>query len=135
MKLQKNKTLTTIALMLILTVSAFMMCISTANAHTPPWTVPTTAYVSATPDVIGIGQSTTIVVWLDRYSPTAGGGVGQRWDGFLITITKPDGTKLTIGPWQCRSDVASDCKYTRPTGRQIHYCVQLAWRNLRCQRS
>jgi len=122
----ENKTMSTIALILILTASAFMATMSTAQAHSPPWTVPTTAYASAAPNVIGLGQSTTIVVWLDRYSPTAGGDVGQRWDGFLITITKPDGTKLTMGPWKCNSDVASDFKVFTPD--QIgKYTIVFSW--------
>jgi outer membrane protein assembly factor BamB len=127
---QTNKTLS-IALILILTVSALMACISVANAHTPAWTIPTTAYVTPTPNVIGIGQSTTIVAWLDRYSPTAGGGVGQRWDGFLITITKPDGNKFTIGPWQCRSDLAIDWQVYTPdmVGK---YTIVFSWPGETC---
>jgi outer membrane protein assembly factor BamB len=126
MKIQLNRTLSTIALILLLTVSAMMAIMPAVNAHTPAWNVPTTSYVSASPNVIGIGQSTTIVVWVDRYSPTAGGGIGQRWDGFLITITKPDGTKLTIGPWKCSSDVGSDFKVYTPD--QIGaYTIVFSW--------
>ena len=131
MKKLKDKTIFCVALVLLLGISAVGFLMPEVNAHTPPWTIPTTAFVSATPDVIGIGQTTTFVVWLDRYSPTAGGDVGQRWNGFLITITKPDGTIFTIGPWQCRSDLANDWQTFTPemVGK---YTVVFSWPGETC---
>jgi PQQ-like domain len=129
MYLLKNKTKNLpIALILILTiaVSAFFTTQPSAIAHTPAWNVPTTAYVSCTPDPIGVGETTTIIVWLDRYSPMSGGGVGQRWDGFTINITKPDGTTQIIGPFTCSSDVASDWKAFTPD--QVgKYTIVFSW--------
>ena len=127
MKFAKNKTIATmIALFLVSTIAAMLFTLPAAIAHVPPYTVPTTAFCSAAPNVIGLGQSTTIVVWVDRFSPTAGGDVGQRWDGFLITITKPDGTKLTLGPWKCGSDVGSDFKVFTPD--QVGtYTIVFSW--------
>ena len=78
MKIQKNKNKNAIVVCLVLAFAVTLIALPIGNAHTPPWTVPTTAYVSAAPSRIAIGQSTTIVVWVDRYSPTAGGGIGQR---------------------------------------------------------
>ena len=109
MKVVNKKTvlsLITLSLMLIMMISLFAL--PGGNAHTPPWTVPTTAYVVCTPETIGVGQSATIVCWVDRYSPTVGGSSGQRWDGFTVNITKPDGKTVIIGPWTCASDVGSD---------------------------
>ena len=126
MKLQRNKTLSTIALILILTVSAFIASMPAVNAHTPPWTVPTSAYCIAVPNTIGLGQYTTIVVWTDRYPGTAGGGIGQRWDGFTIEITKPDGTKETIGPFKASSDVGSDARQYVPTQLGT-YTIVFSW--------
>ncbi len=37
-------------------------------------------------------------MWLDKPPPTAAGIGGDRWQGYTITITKPDGTKDNIGP-------------------------------------
>jgi outer membrane protein assembly factor BamB len=131
MKKLKDKTLYCVALVLLLSISAVVILIPQAGAHTPAWNVPTTAFVTATPNVIGLGQTTTLVVWLDRYSPTAGGDVGQRWNGFLITITKPDGTKLMIGPWQCRSDLANDWQTFTPdiVGK---YTIVFSWPGETC---
>ena len=84
------------------------------------------SYVICSPDRIGVGQYTTIVVWVDRYSPTAGGGIGQRWNGFKIDITKPDGTNETIGPFQSASDVGSDAKVYTPD--QVGtYTIVFSW--------
>jgi outer membrane protein assembly factor BamB len=101
-------------LMLSIAVSAICAFLPNTNAHTPPWNVPTSAYVTCAPDPIGVGQTTTIVVWVDRYSPFAGGGVGQRWDGFTIDITSPSGKTQKIGPFESASDVGSDWKAFTP---------------------
>ena len=65
-------------------------------------------------------------MWVDRYSPTAGGATGQRWDGFKIDITKPDGTKETIGPFKCGSDVGTDARQYTPD--QVGtYTIVFSW--------
>ena len=102
-----NKKAITIALILTLTITALIVALPVANAHDPPWTVPTNAYVIATPNPIGVGQPISIVMWLDQFPPTAAGTTGPRWEGFKLDITKPDGTKETIGPFLCESAVGS----------------------------
>ena len=103
-----------------------LVALPIGNAHDPPWTIPTSAYVTCTPNPIGVSQITTIVVWVDRYSPFSGGGIGQLWDGFKIDITKPDGNKQTIGPFTCASDVGSDWKQYTPD--QVGtYTIVFSW--------
>jgi len=98
-----------IALILMISMSAsIILQTPVADAHTPPWTVPTSAYITATPNPIGIGQTLTLVCWVDRNPPTAAGNVGPRWAGYKIDVTKPDGTKEVLGPWTERSATASD---------------------------
>lgn len=126
--MKKNKTLA-ILIALLLTLSAFT-CVLTvlpaANAHDPPWKVPTTAYIQCVPETVGVGQTTTIVCWLDRYSPTNGGNEGQILAGWQINITQPDGTTVIIGPWTCSSAVSSDWKVFTPT--QVGtYKVVFSW--------
>ncbi len=99
LKIQGTKTLSTVALILILTFPALMAAIPTANAHTPPWTLPTHSYVTASPNPVGVGQQMIIVFWVDKVPPTAIGAYGDRWDGWTVEITKPDGTKETKGPF------------------------------------
>jgi len=122
-----RKTMTaSITLILTLTITATLLTLPVAVAHDPPWTIPTNAYVTLSPSRVGLGQYAVIVVFVDRYSPTAGGGSGQRWNGFQIDITKPDGTKETIGPWQCRSDVGSDYQVYTPS--QVGtYSIVFSW--------
>jgi outer membrane protein assembly factor BamB len=66
----------------------------------PGTTIPTWAYLEVVPDTIGLGQSALMVMWIDKPPPTANGIYGDRWIGMTIEITKPDGSKTTIGPFQ-----------------------------------
>ena len=101
-KIRGNKTLYAIALILMLAFSAFMASISTmptANAHTPPYNIDTYAFLSAEPNPIGVGQDLFVTMWLNVVPPTARGAGGDRWRGFTVTVTKPDGTSRTMGPY------------------------------------
>ncbi len=99
MKIQKNKTLVILALILILTMATSVIFVSTAYAHTPPQNIQTFAYLTAAPNPIGVGQNVIIYMWLDKAPPTASGAYGDRWKGFSLSITKPDGTTETKGPY------------------------------------
>jgi hypothetical protein len=115
-----------IALFLMLTIAVTLVALPITYAHDPPWTFPTTAYVTCAPGTVGVGQYTTIVCWLDRYSPTSGGAEGQVWEGFKLTITKPDGTTDIIGPFTCSSATASDYKVYAP--QQVgKYTIVFSW--------
>lgn len=100
MKIAVNKEATaTMSLFLMLVIVATLITLPVANAHTPAWTIPTYAYVTCAPATVGVGQYTQIVMWLDKFPPTAGGTGGDRWHGFKLEITKPDGSKDTLGPY------------------------------------
>ena len=96
MKLQRNKTLSTIALILILTATAIMTNMQTVKAED---IITTYAFVTVAPNPIGVGQPLSVVMWLNEVPPSAGGGGGDRWTGFTVTVTKPDGTSQTLGPF------------------------------------
>ena len=83
----------------MLTISVSMIALPLSNAHTPAWDVPTYAYVTASPDTVGQGQYTNIIMWLDKFPPTAGGLGGDRWRGFMLNITAPNGDVTTLGPF------------------------------------
>ncbi len=100
MKEIKCKTFT-IAIIVLLT---FSMITATslqliASAHTPPLTIPTYCYVNTAPNLIGVGQTISITFWIDKVPPTAEGPFGDRWHGMTLTVTKPDGTTQTLGPY------------------------------------
>jgi len=100
MKISRNKkTATAIALLLVLTIAISFAALPTASAHTPAWDIPTWAYISASPAVVGVDQDVLVVMWLNFYPPTAVGAYGDRWDGFVVEITKPDASKETLGPF------------------------------------
>ena len=99
LKTQRKQTVTAIALILLLAFSAFAVNVSTASAHTPAWTIPTYAYLTAAPNPIGINQPVSLIFWLDKVPPTAAGVGGDRWGNLTISITKPDGSKETLGPF------------------------------------
>ncbi len=87
----------TIAILLMLSMTASLVLLPSANAHTPSWNVPTYTYISVAPDPIGVGQTAIVVFWVDKLPPTAAGLAGDRWL-FYLDITKPDNTSSTVGP-------------------------------------
>ncbi len=97
-KIRRTKTLLTVAFALTLTLSMFA-AYPLANAHTPPWTVPTYAYLAISPNPVGTGQTVIIVMWLHMAPPTAAGNAGDRWHDFNIQITKPNGQTQKLGPF------------------------------------
>jgi outer membrane protein assembly factor BamB len=100
MKITKNKTIATlIALILTLTITIPLTALPMVNAHSPPWNVPTYAYIAVTPNPIGVGQQALVVYWMSQLPPTATGDTGYRWQNLKIEITKPDGSKQTMGPY------------------------------------
>jgi len=87
-----------ITLVLVLTISATFVALPIASAHDPPWNIPTYAYISVTPNLVGVNQQVSIYMWLDKVPPTALGAYGDRWQGYEVEVTKPDGSIQTLGP-------------------------------------
>ena len=83
-----------------------------ANAHTPPITVPTWAYLSVMPNPIGVGQEAFVNFWIDKAPPTAATVYGDRWGNFTVTVTKPDGTTQKMGPYTSDDTGGSHDTYT-----------------------
>jgi len=111
MKSVKTKT-TSIILTIMLTfviIASILPAVSAAN-------IPTYAFLSVSPNPIGVNQEVTIMMWLDKIDPTASGPQGSRFEGFTVTITKPNGDQETKGPFT--SDPASFA-YTIYTPDQV----------------
>jgi len=115
----------TIAAILLLSSSAFLAVLPLDTAHTPAWNIPTYAYVSLSPNTVGVGQYTQIVMWLDKYPPTAGGSGGDRWQNFAVTITKPDGTTVHLGPFTSSQIGSTWTTYT--PDQAGNYSVVFSW--------
>ncbi len=87
-----------IATILILSVISSAALLPSSDAHDPPVDVPTYAYLAISPDPVGVGQSATVVMWIDKAPPSATGISGDRWTGYTIKVTQPDGHTEEIGP-------------------------------------
>ena len=75
-----------------------MLCLQ-LSAHTPAWSIPTYAYISVSPFTVGVGQYAQITMWLNCIPPTSQGIEGDRWQGFIVNVTKPDGNREMLGPF------------------------------------
>jgi hypothetical protein len=108
--MSKKKIATTTTL-LILIFAISLVALPTTNAHTPPKTIATYAYVSAAPNPVGVGQQVRVLMWLDQ---TMNGGAvdnDYRFHNYKLTITKPDSATETK-TWDIVWDLTSSQGYT-----------------------
>ena len=98
-RLNQGHVASAIVLILILAIPMFVMFIPTAEAHSPPWSIPTFAYITTAPNPVGVNQQVTVLYWLNQPPPTAAGSGGDRWRDITVEVTKPDSTKQTLGPF------------------------------------
>jgi len=107
---KKMKTQKTIGILLIF---AFVISVVTSiqispvNAQAAP-TQQTYAIVDAIPNPTGVGQATLLKYGISQ----ALGSADLMWTGITLTITKPDGTKETLGPFSTDSTGSSFTQYT-----------------------
>jgi hypothetical protein len=96
---------TTIAIAILLTISltTTIVLLPTVNAHTPPWTFVSYAYIVASPNPVGVGQTVSVVFWVDAPFPGASVTNDIRRHDYKLTITKPDGSTETK-QWPVLSD-------------------------------
>jgi outer membrane protein assembly factor BamB len=105
------RTLTTLLLVFAITASAFAI-LPFVNAHDPAWQVPTFAYLTASPNPIGVNQQAVLIFWLDKPPPSAAGAEGDRWLNLKVEVTKPDGTSQVVGTYTSDSVGGSYALYT-----------------------
>ena len=84
-----------IAIFLTVIMTTSIAFIPATNAHTPPWTFVSYAYIVAAPNPVGIGQTAAIVMWIDAPLPGATITNDIRRHNYSLIITKPDGTTQT----------------------------------------
>ncbi len=109
MKTKNSKLSIAFALLLIFAVAFPLFASQSAVAHDPAWTIPTYAYIVASPNPVGVREPVIVSMWLNWPPPTAGGSGGDRWGNFTVTITKPDGTTENKGPYY--SDATSSAYF------------------------
>ena len=109
----KNKTLgILIAVLLSVSMTASIVIIPNAEAHTPPWSVPTYSFLSVSPNPIGVGQTVNVNFWVNLPPPTASAQYGDRWHNMTVVVTKPDGTSTTLGPFTSDATGGTFTTYT-----------------------
>jgi outer membrane protein assembly factor BamB len=85
-----NQTVSAIALVMMLTVTTLLASAPSVEAID----VQTYAYLAVNPNPIGVNQQVQVTMWVTPIQP-----VVDRFHGFVVTITKPDGTTETKGPY------------------------------------
>ena len=108
-ELRKNKTATAIALILALTFTLSLIALPTGNAQTTS-TKKTYPYIGAIPNPVNVGGEVLIHYGITDALP----GVALGWQGITVTVTKPDGTTETLGPFRTDSTGGSGYVY-RPS--------------------
>ena len=107
MKLWKSKSkLSTIALVLLLTLSAIIIALPAVTAQEPIRTK-AFAFINAMPDVVGVGQWTLIHYGI--HLPTAWPQPG--WTGLTVEIERPDGETEILGPLKTDTTGGSGVTY------------------------
>jgi hypothetical protein len=117
MKISKTIAISIVLLLMISIGTSMTISLPSAAAHTPPWSIATHAYISVSPNPVGVGQDVTVVVWLDKVIEGATGTDSIRFHNYQVTITKPDGTTSTI-KWDTITDPTSSI-YTTFTPDQV----------------
>jgi hypothetical protein len=97
MKFSSNKSLnTSIALFLILAFAASLItCLPIVNAQEEQWKE-SYAVIMAEPDPVGVGQTMLIVLGISEPLPS----IPYGWEDLTVTVTKPDDTTETLGPYK-----------------------------------
>jgi hypothetical protein len=109
----KNK-LFAISIIAILLMSTAIILMPSGSARTK-LTIPTWAYISVQPNPSGVGQEAFVNFWIDKVPPTASQFWGDRWEGYIVTATKPDGTTEKLGPFTSDAAGGSWTTYTPTT--------------------
>ncbi len=88
--------ISTIAMVLIATFTLSLAAIPAANAQRPIRNKMTYAFCTVIPNPVGVGQEVLIWVGISDYLSIHTDG----WEGLTVTVTKPDNTSETLGPFR-----------------------------------
>lgn len=108
----KNKTMAIlITLIMITSMFAIFITAQTVDAHTPKWDIPSFPYIIASPNPVGVGQTTYLSMWVDYALPSAAISNTIRRHDYTLTITGPDG-KTESKHWDIVDDTTGIKFYT-----------------------
>lgn len=105
--LESNTKISTIALILLLTLSAIVISLPLATAQ-PGTTWNTWSICTVTPDVVGVNQPVLVAMGVTRQTawPQAG------WSGITVSVVRPDGTSEILGPFMTDTTGLTGAIYT-----------------------
>ncbi len=108
-KLQKMSIGALITMIIVmLTTTSLTVFIQNVNGQ---GNVQPNAFLAINPNPAGINQEVTVIAWLQPVTPSS----GERFNDFSVTITKPDGNTVTLGPTQAFPMGAAIWTYTPTT--------------------
>jgi hypothetical protein len=109
--MSKNKTAITIALVLMLSFTAFTVCLKSVNAQ-PTGYNDTFTYLSVRPNPVGVNQPLLINFWITPPMPQP--GIVAK--GYTVEITHPDGHVETLGSFNSiQADTSGWTEWTPKT--------------------
>jgi hypothetical protein len=100
MQISRSKTTATAAsLFLLFAISVSLVALPKANAAETTGTMATYPVIGATPNPVGVGQETLIMLGITQqlYSDL------YHWTGLTVTVERPDGQTETLGPFETDS--------------------------------
>lgn len=124
MNIHRNKILSTIAIILMLTTAGSLFALPAANAHSPPWQIPTYAYINVAPDSVGVNQRVFIIMWAYLRMPQATLDNDIRMQNYRLNITTPTGAVVKLGPF---TPDPTQTTYTTFTPNQVGKYSVVFW--------
>lgn len=114
MKIAKSKmTAIAFALLMIFSMTASMILLPTTNALAPgKINIPTYAFISVSPNPIGMGQTVNVNFWINEPPPTASAQYGDRWQNMTVIVTLPDKSTTKLGPFSSDDTGGTHTTYT-----------------------
>ena len=116
MKINKSKiNKTTFAVVLLLALFTTFSVFPIILAHDPPMEIKTFAYVSVSPNPIGVGQQLNVLMWLDKVIFGTNIENDIRFHDYKLTITKPDGSTDVLDFPICHDTTSAQFTTYTPT--------------------
>jgi hypothetical protein len=95
----KGKTTTIAAALLIILAMAISLLASPANNKYATAQTPTYAYINCVPNPVGVNQEVLLHIGITQQLNSA----EQGWEDLTVTVTRPDNTTETLGPYKTDS--------------------------------
>jgi outer membrane protein assembly factor BamB len=105
--IKKTKLIPTILMIVILTISILTIILPVSIAQEYR-TKQTYAYIGAIPNPVGVNQQVLLHIGITDYLVV----VSHGWEDLTVSVTKPDGTTETLGPFRTDSTGGTGAIYT-----------------------